>query len=849
MSMWMKLAWRLFRHEARKGELTVILSAIILSVTAVLSLSLFSEKLQTAMTDRTAEILASDRKLNSRQPIDTQWLAKAEELDLNIAQQIRTDSMAFANDKLQLVQIRAASSEFPLKGEIKVAEEAFVEGEVIDTLPGPSEVWVDSRLFQGLNLAIGSDLELGDAIFTVSKVLIYSPDIGVSFFGGNSNVIIHHDSFAKTNLDGPGARVRYSHFYTGEKGNLETYYDWLRPQLDRELHFWLSAENDQSPLGQSVRTAEHFFLLASLLAIILAAVAIAVSAHRYSQRHYDPVAIMKTLGASQNTVRKIYVAQMSLITVFGIVIGAILGYVIQEVISSLIAKNYGVDLSGWHWRPLIIALFTGCICALLFSLYPLMKLFSVPPLRVLRRDLGANLSSRFLQFLSAGGAIFGLMLLYSQDLVISAILFAVGVFLVVALMLITFVLIKIGRKLGQGKIGPWQLAWARINRRALDNSVQLISFSVTIMLLLIVLVMRNDMVDQWQAQLPNGSANYFLANISHEQKDELESHFAEMQVKTDPLFPVVRARLVGINDESIDTDYTDRFNSDELAEQNEQGDEDDERRRGLGREANLTWSTHLHDGNEIVEGEWFNQYKPGDPYGVSIASDVADGMDLKLGDVLTFNIGSEIVKVTVTSIREVNWMSVQVNFLFVLQPEALSHYIPTYISKFYLEDDRTNELSQLMRPFSSVSLIDFGTFLEQIRTVIEQVSLAVEFILILVLVSGSLVLVAQVQASMDERQQELAILRTLGAKGSLIRQSVIFEFIIIGVVAGMMAAVANELALILLQTQVFQMQPSIHWQYWLTAPLAGAVVVGILGAASCWHLLTFSTSQLLRRMI
>ena len=300
----------------------------------------------------------------------------------------------------------------------------------------------------------------------------------------------------------------------------------------------------------------------------------------------------------------------------------------------------------------------------------------------------------------------------------------------------------------------------------------------------------------------------------------------------------MRGRFVAINDERIRTEVT---KEDEEPAQ--------EGRDGLGREANLTWDTELQTENRIVEGRWLDQWQPGMPHEVSVEAEVAGRLNMKVGDVLTFNIGSEIVEVVVTSLREVNWQTMQPNFFFVLHPAAMENFAATYITSFHLDQSRKAEITQLMLPFASVTLFDVDARINQLRDVVDQVSLAVEFILILVLAAGSLVLIAQVQASMDERQQELAILRTLGAKGRLIRLSVVFEFLIIGIVAGFMAALANEFSLWLLQSQVFQMEASIHWEYWAVAPLAGAIVVGILGALGCWRLLALNTSTLLRKMV
>ncbi|WP_395345484.1 ABC transporter permease [Ningiella sp. W23] len=838
MSMSFSLAWRLFKHEAKRGELTIILLAIVLSVASVLSLSLFSERLQQALTDRSAEFIAADSQLRSRGPVDEAWISKAADYDLQTAFQVSTRSMVFAGDELALSDLRAVDDAYPLKGKVKLTDIAFGEGQAVERSPQPGEVWIDSRLYQLLGIDKGEQIEVGDATLTVTEILSEIPDAGFSVFNTDPMLLMSSQDVAQTNITGPGSRVNYKYYFTGEPSQIDAYYDWLRPQLNREIHRWTSIEDDDSPIGRSVARAEEYFLLASLLAIVLAAVSIAVAAQRYSQRHFDPVAIMKTLGASKAMVRRIYLMQICFITALGIVIGVVAGYLIQQAVVTLLAGQVEVALNTWYWRPLGIAVFTGVICALLFSLYPLLQLFSVPPLRVLRKDIQATLSSKALQFVFSGSAVFLLMWTYSQNLLISSILFASGILLVISLLGMTYLLIMLGRKLGSGSMGSWTLAWARIRRRAMGNSVQLISFAITIMLLLVVLVMRNDMVKQWRDQLPEGTPNYFIANVTETQKDALKEHFTQNDVQYEKFYPVARGRFVGINDERIRTEIT-----------KEDQEVANDGRQGLGREANLSWSTELQRGNIIVDGQWHDNWQQGEPVPLSIETEVAGRLGIELGDVLTFNVGSEVITATVTSMREVDWQTLQPNFFFVLHPKAMESFSATYITSFHLDEARKSEISRIMAPFASVTLFDVDARINQLREIIDQVSMAVEFILVLVLIAGALVLIAQVQASMDERLQELAILRTLGLKGSSIRFSVINEFIIIGTVAGLMAALANEFSLYMLQTQVFQMPPSVHVEYWAIAPSAGAIVVGILGAIGCWRLLSLNTSHLLRKMV
>ena len=835
--MWFNLAVRLFKHELRRGELTIILAAIVLSVASVFSLSLFSARLQAALTDQSAAFIASDRQLSSGRQLNPDWLQQAIEMGLQTAQQISTRSMLFAGESMVLADIKAVSNEYPLKGKVKVADQPFEIGAETGELPQPGHIWMDSRLFQQLELSIGDQVEIGESQFLVSKALVDVPDRGFAVFGNDQLVLMSYQDILATGLVGPGARINYRYFYAGDRQQLDAYYEWLAPQLVRERHRWRSVEDDDSAIGNAVKRAERFFLLASLLAIVLAAVAIAVAAQRYSQRHFDPVAIMKTLGASRGLVQRVYLMQMALVTLVAIVTGLIAGYAIQQGIVGLVAERVPVALDGWHWQPVWTAIMTGVVCAFLFSVYPLLRLFSIPPLRVLRRDLGEKASRQFGQFMLAGAAIFSLMWIFSRDLKISAILFVTGAVLIAALFAVSFGLIKVGRWFGSGKIGPWQLAWARIQRRAMNNSVQLISFSVTLLLLLVVLVMRNDMVQQWRDQLPQGTPNYFVINISESQLPKLKQQFDDYQVDAGQIYPLIRGRLAAIGGERVRS---------AVSKEGEQTQ--NEGRAGMGREANLTWSDSLQKGNKIVAGRFFDDTLSELPE-VSVEQQIAERLNINLGDTLEFDIGGQPVVAKVTSLREVDWQTMQPNFFFVLQPAAMEGFPATYITSFFLDEQRKAELTQILSPLASVSLIDVDARINQVREIIDQVSLAVEFILILVLCAGSLVLIAQVQASMDERVQELAILRTLGAKGWLIRTSVVGEFVIIGAVAGVMAALANELALYLLQSQVFNMPASLHFEYWLTAPIVGAAVVSILGAISCWRLLRINTAQLLRTML
>ncbi|MEA3483470.1 MAG: ABC transporter permease, partial [Pseudomonadota bacterium] len=314
MSTSFNLGWRLFKHEARRGELTIILLAIVLSVAAVLSLSLFSERLQGALKSRSAAFIAADAQLRSDDPINEDWLDKAREEGLTTAKQVATRSMVFKGDEMSLVDLRAVNNAYPLKGTVNITNQPFGEKRATAALPQPGEAWVQSRLFQSLGLSIGDNIDIGDGTFTVTHVLVDIPDAGFSVFNTDPIALINLGDLEKTAITGPGSRARYVGFFAGDTGDIESFNNWLLPQLNDDLHSWRTVEDDESAIGRSVASAERYFLLASLLAIVLAAVSIAVAAQRYAQRHFDPVAIMKTLGATSSTIRKVYLFQILFIT-------------------------------------------------------------------------------------------------------------------------------------------------------------------------------------------------------------------------------------------------------------------------------------------------------------------------------------------------------------------------------------------------------------------------------------------------------------------------------------------------------------------------------------------------------
>ena len=833
--MWHKISFRLLKQELKRGELTIMALAIILSVTAVLSLSIFSDRLQAGLTERSSEFLAADRVLSSRRDIPQEWLDQAGQMELQTAWKVVFNSMAFSGENMTLVDVKAVSDGYPLRGELEIADQPFGPGYVAEGLPAAGEAWVASQLFQALQLDIGDSIEVGNSSFKVTKVVTYEPDVGFSVFTDSPNVIIRHSQLEETGLIQPGSRVRFNVLMAGEPGAIDAYEDWLLPRLNDDTHSWRSIEDGDSPLSRSLNRAERFMMLASLLGVVLAATAVAVAAQRYCQRNYDVVAIFKTLGADKKQIRRIFLLHLLLLTAASVAVGMALGWAIQYVVIEWVAQKLDATLPQAGWQPYALAGATGVISAVMFTLYPLFRLVSIPPLRVLHRQLTAGNAIRWLQWVLSGGTIYALLVIYSQQWWLSTALFAGGAVAAVILLGLGRLFISASRKAGMQAGSSWRLAMAGLQRRAAQNSVQMLSFSTAIMLLLLVIVLRNDLLEDWKRQLPADAPNYFAINIAQDNVDDMQAMFERENIPSTDLYPIVPGRLTHINGEKLLDEVT-----------KEDRDEDEtERREGIGRELSLTWRDSLPPNNELTAGEWWGEdAKPQ----VSVELNVSERLDIKVGDELRFNLGGEVFTVPVTSLRKADWNTLQPNFYMIFNTSTLEDFPATYITSFRLGEERKSELYELFKPFPQTSLIDLDAMIDQIREVIGQVSMAIVFVLVLVIIAGSLVLVAQVQASMEERQKELVILRTLGAPGKLLSRSITYEFLVLGAISGLIATLAMEISLFILQNQVFNMTPVIHWKLWLVGPLCGALVVAILGRLSCYRLIKRNTAQLIRKL-
>jgi len=826
-------ALRNFSRAWRGGELGLLGFSLCLAVLIVTGIAGFSERLSGAMTQQSHHFLAADRVLKTARSIPESWLTEAQAQGLRTASVVSFRSMVAADEDMQLASVRGVSEAYPLIGELGVSDTAFGEVELVNRGPQTGEIWLDSRLMALLNLALGDEVSLGEANFRLSRALLSEPDRGGMNDMLAPRAMINIRDLAATEVVQPGSLVRYRYLFAGNTEQLDAYGAWLAPHLI-EGQRWEDLRDGQPALANTLKRAEGYLLLAASLGVALAGAAIALAARRYGDRNTDNVAVMKALGAQRRQILYRYLGQLLLLCSGAITLGGLLGFGLQEILFSSLQGLIDIEIPPPSWRPFMVGAITAVVSTAVFALPPLWRLSKVAPLRVLRRDLADNsddlLSSGLIGLLGVGL----LMWWYSKDIQLSGALLLASLSLGLLAAGLVLLLISLARRATASRSqGALRLALAAIYRRRFGNAFQVASFALALMALTTLGVLRSTLLADWQMQLSEGAPNHFLINIQPNEISPLNAFFAEHQIADAGLYPMVRGRLTHINEmllkdiEGIDAE-----------------------RGNVNREINLSWASDLPEDNRLEAGAWWPEVSVNDAdnIAVSVEQELAEQLHLKLGSVLNFNIGGQTLQAEVGSIRSLDWSSMRPNFYFMFPPGSLEKYAGSYITSFYLAEGDKPLLTALLRAFPTVTLIEIDAVIKQMNTVVAQVSAAIGLVLLLVVVCALLVSVANVQASLDSRLHENAILRTLGASRKLVASGLLLEFSAVGLLAGLLAALGSNIALYGVQRWVLDMDGVWHGEVFLVVPLLGAVTMAATGWFYCRTVLTTPPLLVLGRL-
>jgi putative ABC transport system permease protein len=814
-------------RDWRGGELGVLLMALVLAVGVVSGISAFATRLQHALTQESHRFLAADLVARSSSAMPEAWLQQAQEQGVSGALTLVFPSMVFAGEeRMQLVSVKAVSDDYPLRGELTRSEQPF--GPVAPAARGPErgQVWLESRLFPLLDVAIGERITIGEADFTVAAAARTEPDQAASFNPYGPRVLMHYDDIPATGVVQPGSRVQYRQLYAAPPPVLQAFREWLEPQLE-DGQSLLDVSEGQPGIGSALQRAERFLLLAGSLGVVLAGVAIALAARRFSERHTDYVAIMKSLGATSARVNRLYGSSLLLLGAVATALGCLLGWSIQALFFTLFAEQLPVQPGSSGPGPYAVGAATSLTCLLCFAWPPLRRLGLASPLRVLRRDLPHENRRTMGDYLVGLVAISLLMWWYSGDWQLTlAVLAGLASTALLGLGL-ALTLLRGGRLVGMSAGSIWRLALAGLQRRGTANAMQVVIFAMAIMLLLVLVLVRTSLIDAWQTQLPEGTPNHFMINIGPQDVQPVDQMLRGQDIASEALYPMIRGRIMAVNgDELPRTD-----------------DREAPRRQ---RETNFTWSDTLPPGNRLVAGQWWAPQT--DEALVSVEREFAERMGILVGDRVRFLVGAQPLEAEVANLRELDWQSMRPNFFLIFPPRLLADYPATFMTSFYLGPDDKAFLNHFIREFPTVSVIEMDVVVEQIRSIVNQVSSAIELVLAVILAAGALVLIAGVQASVDARMHESAILRALGARRSLVLGGLFIEFAALGLFAGLLATAGAELSVYILQEWVMDMRYSPSPWIWPLGIGAGMALIGSLGVFSCRKVVSSPPVALLREL-
>ena len=829
LNLALKLLWR----DWRAGELTLLLASLVIAVGTVTTVTLFVDRLQQALVAESATFLAADRVIRSADPIDPEIIAKAESMGLQTAQTLGFASMVFSEDRAQFSSVKAVDGDYPLRGRLIAGDEPFVRGAPVDEGPAPGELWMEARLFPSLDVQPGDMIDVGVASFPVTKVLIKEPDRGGGFSNAGPRVLMNLADVPATEVVQPGSRLSYRYLFAGDWNKLEEFSEWVALKLGPEARIFGVKEGAEG-IGEALDRGERFLLLGSLLGVVLAGVAIALAAQRYSLRHYDHVAIMKTLGATPQSVDLIFIAIFVILGTLSTMLGALIGFAMQAGVAEILSPYIPIELPAPTMKPVLLGLVTGFICLLSFALPPLLKLRSIEPVRVIRRDLGDPSISDGLTYGFGVLGTLALMWWYSQDLYLTMMIFSGAVVSLVILFAIAFLMLRSGRVVGMQAGSAWRLALAGMQRRGNENTLQILVFGLAIMLLLILFLVRTALITEWQSQIPEDAPNHFAINISPEDVSPIRSLFDDNGVGSQPLYPMIRGRITTVN--GVSASERDKRMGDQR---------DDAPRSSSGR--NLTWSGVLPDDNLIVDGEWWPENYEGPPL-VSLEQELAERNQLEVGDELVFTVQGIEIPTQVANIRTVAWDNMQPNFYIIFAPGSLEAFPTTFMTSFFLPKEQKLFLNDLLREYPTMTVIEIDALIEQVQRIIDQVTLAIELVLVLILASGGLVLLASIQASMDERMKQHAILRTLGAGRRLVLGSLLIEFCALGFFAGTLATIGSEITVFMLETEIFELEYSVNPQLWVLGPVVGIVLIGAAGLLATRKVVETPPANVLREL-
>jgi putative ABC transport system permease protein len=833
-AMPLQQAWRMTMRDWRAGELRFLVLALMLAVAALSAVGFFVDRMQGALTRDASQLLGADLILRSSHPVNARWHFEAARRGLRTADTISFPSMATtgkgASEDARLVAVKAVSAGYPLRGAVTLSFNG--KEQLAQSTPARGSVWVDAAFLAARNVRQGDVVQLGSQNFVIAATILREQDRGAGFMNFAPRVMLAAEDLPATGLVQNGSRLSYRLLVAGEAAQVTRFQFWLESQIKTANLRGMQIETLETgnpEMRATLDRARQFLALVGMLTAMLAALAIALAARRFMQRHLDACAMLRCLGLTQNQLTLLYLIEFSLVGLAASLAGVAIGFGAHFMLLYWLGPLMDVSLPAASWLPVAQGIAAGMLLLLGFALPPVLQLRNVPHNRVLRREQEAPRAFTLAGYLLALGNFVALLVWQAGELKLG-LLTAAGFLVGLAVFsLLAILLLKSLHCLRAPLNFPaWVFALTSLKRRPAASVLQMVALALGLMALLLLTVIRQDMLAAWRHASPVDAPDHFIINIQPEQKDAVLIQLRQSGISEPRLYPMIRGRLLQIDGREVSANSFD----------------DDRARRMVEREFNLSTMAELPAQNKIIDGQWFGAN--GSMPEASVEQGLAKTLGLKLGDTLRFDVAGQPLEARITSLRKLDWGSMRVNFFVILNPSAVQALPRSWITAFRLPAQQQMLVNQLMHAYPNLTIVDVGSMLAQIQQVIDQVVAAVEFLFGFTLAAGVLVLVAAMLGSQQERLREAGILRALGATRRQLSRAQTLECLLLGAVAGAMAASGAALTGWVLARFVFDFVWSFSPLLWVFGIAAGAGCALVGGWAGLRTVLTQAPLQTLR---
>lgn len=813
----LQLAWSQVLNLWRAGALRVLVFSLVLAVVAITAVGLFTKRVESALSQQGALLLGGDLVVLADHAIADNFITLAKKHGLAAVKTYEFPSMVLAGEFGQLVEIKAVASGFPLRGDLTLGRSLLDAGTTVKTAPNVGEVWIEPRLANLLNVQVGDMLDVGEKKMHISAILQREPSRGGDMFSFAPRLMMRADDLAATNLIQYGSRVKYQLLLAGAPGAVEAYHAEIKPQLGRGERVQ-DLRNARPEIKLALDKAEQFLGLSAMVSVILAMVAMLLSSQPYIKQSLDAFALMRCFGATQKTVLQVLLWQTLLIAFCSAILGVLIAYFAQIGLAHLAGHLFVGTLPAVSLSPIWVGFVASLAMMVAVVLPHVWQMREHSAMNILRRDTLIQPMSAKSKFLPAALTMMVMVFWQAQDMKIAISTIAAMLVMCLVLVLITFCLLYVAKSLLTRRTRSQFLSTLAIGMQGLKtrlglSTMQMLGFSMGLTVLLLLALIRSDLISNWQASLPADAPNRFAINIQPTQIEGIQQFFKQQNIQDTSVFPMVKGRLLSINETPIRSEQW----------------QDERARRLAEREFNLSWASQMQSDNKLLAGQWWQPEDHGKPY-LSLEQDLANTLGIKLGDTLNFDVAGNSLSLTVTSLRKVDWDTMRANFFALTPPGILEQYPASYISSFHLPLGAEMSLNQLVKQYPNLTVIDVAALMQQVRGIMQRMSATVEYVFMFSLLTGLAVLYAALVATRDERVAEATLMRVFGASRRQVSLAFFTEFFCIGLIAGLLATLTANALAYYISTQVLE----IPFQFNLPMALLAIVLTMVAIPSAAW---------------